>query len=75
MKSIKRTIAELRRSGFHPNAKHGKRIEVRHALKTGKRGTPHLFDARGLTNHERVIRGRAERMGISVAEYRRRFCA
>lgn len=28
----------------------------------------------GLTNHERVVAGRAKRMGITVEEYRRRFC-
>jgi hypothetical protein len=29
----------------------------------------------GLTNHERVVAGRAKRLGISVEEYRRRFSA
>jgi hypothetical protein len=37
--------------------------------KTGKKS------GRLPTNHERVVTGRAERMGISLAEYTRKFCS
>lgn len=49
------------------------------ASKTGfdhqdqKRAAKVLKPGYGTTNHERVIAGRARRMGISVKEYRRLF--
>lgn len=33
-----------------------------------------LKNTLSLTNHERVIKGRAKRMGISTEEYKRRYC-
>ena len=54
-------------SGRHPGAIHGKKIQQRHGHKTGK------SHAALLSNHERVVADRAMRMGISLAEYARRY--
>lgn len=54
----------------HPGAVHGPRIMG----KARFRKTGHFQRSTvPLSNHERVIYGRARKMGISVQEYRRRF--
>jgi hypothetical protein len=66
----------INKSGAHPGAKHGKKIERRHALKTGKWGRILAFETpRSLTNHARCQMRRAAKMKISLTEYKRRFCA
>jgi hypothetical protein len=66
----------INKSGAHPGAKHGNKIERRHALKTGKRGRILAFETpRSLTNHARCQMRRAAKMKISLTEYKRRFCA
>ena len=63
-------------TGAHPGAKHGDKITNRPAaFKTIKR--PHLYastKSKFPTNHVRVQMGRAAKMRVSLAEYRRRFC-
>lgn len=76
---LKRTWKELKaivvvkspvkqKSGAHSGAVSGPKIMTRHWFRSARKL------GKGPTNHERVIEGRAERMRISVAEYKRRFC-
>jgi len=63
---------------FEP--KPGKTVISKHqGSKRGQEHTPkYRQDSKrgdGLTNHERVIKDRAKKQGISVAEYKRRWCA
>jgi len=57
-------------SGLHPGSVRGDKINInRPKIGKGKRFSTHTP-----TQHERVVAGRAKRMGISVQEYKQRFC-
>lgn len=54
----------------HAGAVNGPKIEGK---RRWRKANHHERSTSSMTNHERVVMGRARRMRISVAEYRRRF--